>query len=225
MKKAVLKITGKVFSEGNASLLKELAEIVKEFFLDGGKIAVVTGGGQAARAYIGLAYEAGLSKAWQDVLGVAASRINALLFAAMLDDAAYYPIPESIEEFLSGWATGKVVVMGGLQPGQSTNAVSAALAELVRADALINATVVDGVYDKDPKEYDDARLLKKLTFKELRKYLRQEYMPGKYELIDPVALGIAERSGIPILFVNAMKPDSVRKALKGDRSQGTYVAP
>jgi len=212
-----------VFTEDKVEVLSEVAQYVAEFRDSGGRIAVVTGGGETARRYIRMGSSIGLSKSWQDVLGINSARLNALLMAALLDDSSYLPIPRSIDDFLQGWATGKVVVMGGLQPGQSTNAVAAAIAELVNADILINATVVDGVYDKDPEKYSDAKLMKKVSISQLKKYLKQSYLPGKYELLDPIALNIVERSCLKVIFLNALKPHLIQEALKGNYGVGTLL--
>ena len=212
-----------MFTEDKVEVLSEVAQYVAEFRGSRGRIAVVTGGGETARRYIRMGSFIGLSKSWQDVLGINSARLNALLMAALLDDSSYLPIPRSIDDFLQGWATGKVVVMGGLQPGQSTNAVAAAIAELVNADILINATVVDGVYDKDPEKYSDAKLMKKVTISQLKKYLKQSYLPGKYELLDPIALNIVERSRLKVIFLNALKPHLIQEALKGNYEVGTLL--
>ena len=212
-----------MFTEDKVEVLSEVAQYVAEFRDSGGRIAVVTGGGETARRYIRMGSSIGLSKSWQDVLGINSARLNALLMAALLDDSSYLPIPRSIDDFLQGWATGKVVVMGGLQPGQSTNAVAAAIAELVNADILINATVVDGVYDKDPEKYSDAKLMKKVSISQLKKYLKQSYLPGKYELLDPIALNIVERSCLKVIFLNALKPHLIQEALKGNYEVGTLL--
>ena len=224
MRKVVLKLSGKVFNNEDITSVIQAAKYVEEFVIGGGRIAIVTGGGSLARNYIDLASRASVNKSWQDLIGIIASRMNALLLASMLSKYVYFPIPSSIEEFLQGWSTGKVVIMGGLQPGQSTNAVSAAIAELIQADLLINATVVNGIYDKDPRICKDAKLLSKVSISELRKYLNQAYMPGKYELMDPVAQGIIERSGLRVIILNARKPENIMKALKGDLSIGTLIS-
>jgi len=223
LRKVVLKLSGKVFNSKDFKSVMQIAKYIEEFIASGGRIAVVTGGGSLARDYIDLAREAGVNKSWQDVIGIIASRMNAFLLGSILSRYTYFPIPSSVEEFLQGWSTGKVVIMGGLQPGQSTNAVSAAIAELIQADLLINATVVDGVYDKDPNIYSDAKLLRRVDVAELRKYLHQAYMPGKYELLDPVALSIIERSRLRVIILNARKPEKVLKALRGNLTVGTLI--
>ena len=125
---------------------------------------------------------------------------------------------------MTAWSTGKVVVLGGLQPGQSTNAVAATVADMVGADLLINATNVDGVYDKDPKTHPDARLLKTVTIEELERILaEQTSKPGRYELLDKVALNIIRRSKIKTVFINAFKIDQVKAALSKREDVGTQI--
>jgi len=221
--RVVLKLTGKVFEPNNEQVLLEVIEILREKALTD-RIVVITGGGKTARKYVELGRKIGVSNAWLDLLGMEGSRINALLLAASLGELAYTPIPRSVDEVLQGLSTGKVVVLGGLQPGQSTNAVSAMIAELVRADLLINATNVDGVYDRDPSKYPDAKPLKEVSIQQLAEMLRsQDFRPGHYELLDAVALRIIARSRIKVVFVNAFKPETIRTAWQLRQEAGTWV--
>ncbi len=222
--KVVLKLTGKVFEEGYEDLIKGIASLVSEKVGIGDRVAVITGGGSTARKYVELGGRCGLSNSWMDLLGIKASRLNALLFAAVLKGRAYLPIPTSIGEFLNAWSTGKVVVLGGLQPGQSTNAVAAVIAELINADLLINATNVDGVYLEDPKRKPGLKPLKEVRIDVLKRIVsEQRFLPGHYELLDAVALRIIERSRIKLVFVNAFKIDKLRKAWNLSPDAGTWV--
>ena len=222
--KVVIKVTGKLFAQGNEGIVKDFASVIINCITRGNRIAVVTGGGPTARSYIQFGSKLGLSNAVLDLLGIESSRLNALVFAALLGDYSYLPIPRSINEFMMAWSTGKVVVLGGLQPGQSTNAVAAIVADIVGADLLINATNVDGVYDKDPKTYPDARLLKTVKIEELERILaEQASKPGRYELLDKVALNIIRRSKIKTVFINAFKIDQVEAALSKREDIGTQI--
>lgn len=225
MERVVIKLSGKVFNPENIKTLVDLTRIILEFKRDGIKIAVVVGGGETARRYISMASDAGISLGWQDILGIGASRLNAMLLSAMLGDYAYYPIPTRIEDFIHAWNLDKIAVGGGLQPGQSTNAVAASLAELLNAELLINATTVDGVYDKDPRIEPDAKILKELTTRDLKSVLMQSYVPGRYELLDPVALSIIERARLQVVFINAFKPYMLRSVLTGERVYGSWIRP
>lgn len=225
MNRVVIKLTGKLFSQENIKVLREIAGIIVEYKGRGLKLAVVVGGGETARKYINMASEAGASLGWQDILGIGASRLNAMLFSALLGDHAYYPIPTRIEEFIHAWNLDKIAVGGGLQPGQSSNAVAASLAELLNAELLINATTVDGVYERDPRVDPHARILKELTIEELKSVLTQSYVPGKYELLDPIAISIIERAKLNVVFINAFKPYMLRSVLSGEKIYGSWVIP
>jgi len=74
--------------------------------------------------------------------------------------------------------------MGGTEPGHSTDAVAALLAECVRADLFINASDIDGIYDKDPKKSRDAKRREKMSAEDLLELVKGNAMgAGKYELV------------------------------------------
>ncbi len=221
--KVVLKLTGKLFHDVSSELLIRHSQIIRERFSVGDKFVIVCGGGPIAREYIRISRRLRINEGWSDLLGIEVSRINALLMNTLLGDIAYKHVPRNVDEFLTAWSSGKVVTLGGLQPGQSTNAVAMIVAELAGADLMINATDVDGVYDKDPKRYSDAKLLPKVTVEELRRIVRGNALAGSYELFDHLALTIAERSRIKLYFVNAFQPDNIIKILEGSDFVGTEV--
>jgi len=121
-------------------------------------------------------------------------------------------------------AVGRALVLGGLQPGQSTNAVAALAAEITRADFLVNATDVSGVYTTDPKKDPKAKLLRSVNVDKLLSWaLAGDVYAGKYELLDPVALKIMQRAKIPTRFVSMEDPSNITSALRG-RDIGTLVS-
>ncbi len=223
IRKVVVKITGKVFDDEAPEALLGIAGIVKRKSEEGYRFALVTGGGRRAREYIELGRRLGLSEGVLDVVGIEASRVNALLLASLLGHRAYLPVPRSVDELLRAWSSGRVVVAGGLQPGQSTNAVAAVVAELVGADVLVNATDVDGVYDSDPRLNPGARLLREVRAEDLEVLLSSRELAGRYELFDRVALSVVRRSRIPLAFVNAFRAEEVLKAIEGREFVGTRV--
>lgn len=118
-----------------------------------------------------------------------------------------------------------IVVLGGLQPGQSTNAVAALAAEAMRADLLVNATDVGGVYTADPRKDPNAKKLDKVTPEELMTILSTEgFRAGEYQLMDPLAIRIIQRSGLPVVIVDGRDPSNIEKALRGKRI-GTRIVP
>ncbi|WP_180385462.1 UMP kinase [Pyrodictium delaneyi] len=219
----VVKVSGKHINPEKPNMVKGYAEVFRSLHREGYRLAVVVGGGPVARAYIAAAREAGVNRALQDVLGIEAARLNARLLAAALHPEAYPEPPRSIWEALEAAATGKIVIAGGFQPGQSTAGVAALLAEALNADLLVLATTVDGVYTADPRRSPEAKLIPRLDYETLRKVLQQSVEPGRYELLDPLALSIVERSKIPVRVVNGSDPDNVARVVRGS-DVGSLIA-
>jgi len=223
-KTVVVKISGKHFSPSNPDRIRGYVDVVKQLYDEGYGLAIVVGGGRLARDYIGLASRLGARKGYLDIIGIEAARLNARLLIALLEGVAYPEPPRSIWEALEAAATGKVVVAGGFQPGQSTAGVAALLAEALSADMLVLATTVDGVYTSDPRRNPRARLIPRLSYEELRRVLSQTVEPGRYELLDPLAITILERSRIPARVVNGSEPGNVLRAVRGE-DVGSLVEP
>jgi uridylate kinase len=132
-----------------------------------------------------------------------------------LGPVAYAHIPKDLDGVVAAVASGKIVVAGGLHPGQSTNATSAQIAEKIKADMFINATDVDGIYDKDPKKNKTAKLFHQIRLRQLRNMLAHESsMAGTYDLMDLVALKVIERSKIRTRVVKS-DPNIIRRAVEG----------
>jgi uridylate kinase len=227
MKKIVIKFGGSVLYKENMTLnidlIQRIIDVINKLDEEGHRIAIVVGGGKLARVIIQASDVLGHVTTFKDILAVESTRIHALLVIASLKDKAYLLVPRSFEEVGKALSSGKIVVSGGLQPGQSTSAVSALLAEYWGADMLINLTNVDKVYDKDPNRYKDAKPIDKMTTEELTKIISiQEEEPGKYDLFDIVGCEILNRSKIKLIFTSGANPENILKAVKGE-PVGTIV--
>ncbi len=223
MKSVLIKVSGKIITPSNPGLIRGYAEVIKEIVYRGFRVAVVVGGGGIAREYVNCAKKLGLGDGIADALGIEISRVNALLLAYALGEHGYRPVPRSIEEVERAWMSGKVVVVGGLQPGQSTSGTAAVIAELLGIKLMLYATNVDGIYDKDPRRHPDARKLDVVKVSELKDILQQGFEAGRYELLDPVAIGIVKRAGIEVVVFNGFNPSNVVLAL--EKKIGTLVVP
>ena len=206
----------------NIDLFKRYSRLFSEIY-DGGRWCIVVGGGEEARRYVKAARSLGVNESICDLIAVKVTRINALLLASLLGERAIQKIPESLEELIQYSSRGRIVVMGGLQPGQSTIAVSALAAEAINADKLIVATDVDGIYTDDPKLNPDARLLEEVTLSQLMKIVEKtSHKAGEYKLIDMVAYKVLSRSHIQTIYLNGIDPENVRRAIMGERV-GTLI--
>lgn len=219
----VLKITGKAFS-ASPQLLRRYVNVIKSL-LDARRLVVVTGGGAFAREYIEIAKAVGVeSNYWLDLIGIAASRLNSILLISALGSHAYPRPPESIEEVVKATGCYKLVVVGGLIPGQSTASVLLQVAEALGTRRVYYYSAIGKVYDKDPTKYPDAKPLSVITARELKHLLDQKAVPGEYALIDANALEISMRSGIEIQLLDYKEPEQIHHALEGE-NPGTVIIP
>jgi uridylate kinase len=199
----VIKLSGKVFGYETAYDLKRYAGMLSKIS-EKVQPVVVAGGGKVARHYISSARSFGSDEASLDILGIEVSRLNARLMILALGDQAYPAVPKDLEQVSKAVTAGRIVVTGGLHPGQSTNATAALIAEKVKASKFLNATDVSGIYDSDPHKNKSAKLLDEITVKKCIDLLGSEdSAAGGYDLMDIVALKVIERSKIPTVVLKS----------------------
>jgi uridylate kinase len=222
--RAVVKLGGALFRrEPDVTALKDMGRTLGGFVEEGNQLVLVAGGGENARTYIGAARKLGAEESTCDLLGIQITRANAELLRLALGSIASSKIPTTLSDLPHFIGPGKAVVMGGLQPGQSTNAVAALAAEITRAEILVNGTDVDGVYDQDPKKNPKAKLIRSVHVDKLLTWaMGGEVFAGRYELLDPLAIKIMQRARIPTRFVSLGDPINIIAALQG-KEIGTKV--
>jgi uridylate kinase len=189
------------------------------------RLFVVAGGGGEARRYIDVARGLGIDEGTADEIGILVTRLNATLLIASLGDAAFPRVAGSQTEAIAFSQSEKIVVMGGITPGQTTDAVAAVLAERAGADLLVNLTSVDGIYSADPEKVKGAVRYEQITPKKLIAAVGGAALrAGANTVIDIVAARVIERSGVPLLVMDGRNPlDLERAVLKGEFT-GTVVS-
>jgi len=222
--RAVVKLGGALFRrEPEVTELKAMGKALGGYVEDGNQLVLVAGGGENARTYISAARKLGAEESTCDLIGIQITRANAELLCLALGSIASSKIPTSLSDLPHCVGSGKAVVMGGLQPGQSTSAVAALAAEITRADILVNGTDVDGVYTEDPKKNPKAKLIRSVHVDKLLNWaMGGEVFAGRYELLDPLAIKIMQRAKIPTRFVSLGDPSNIIAALQG-KDVGTKV--
>ncbi|MCI6775003.1 MAG: UMP kinase [Methanobrevibacter boviskoreani] len=221
--KIVVAIGGSILiHDYNAKMFKIYSDILKDLSKEH-ELFVVVGGGKPAREYISVVRELGCGEAQSDAIGIEVTRINAQLLLSALGDSAYQKVPENFKEALEYSAFGKIIVMGGTEPAHSTDAVSAILAEYINADLLINLTSVDGMYDKDPNKFEDAKLISEIHASDLVKFLEgKDVKAGTYEFFDMTAAQMIKRSKLETVIANGEDPENLVKIVNGE-TIGTRV--
>jgi uridylate kinase len=189
------------------------------------QVFIVIGGGGEARRYIDVARSLGIDEAASDELGIMITRINASLLLWALGEFAYPAVARDYTDALKYAESKKIVVMGGVTPGQTTDAVSAVLAERVKADLLINATSIDGIYSEDPKKNSSAEKFETMTPEDLISIVSEGKMgAGSNNVIDLVAAKIIQRSMIPLIVLDGTDTKNLTEALVKGKFCGSVVS-
>ena len=222
--RVVVRIGGSVVaSPVNAELMSKYADLLRALKEQGHEVAVVVGGGSLAREFITVAKNLGLDEQAQDEIAISVSRLFAQLFLKKLGDISGRKVALTLDDAAECLSEGKIVVMGGLKPGITTDAVAALVAERINAKLLVKGTDQDGVYDKDPRKHADAVRLDRLSFDDLpRIFEESQHKAGMHQIVDPVAVKILKRERIKLIVVNGFKPENVLAAVNGEKV-GTVI--
>jgi uridylate kinase len=230
-KRVLLKLSGEAFSGGkplgiDILTVRRLAEEIKEVHQHGIDIAVIIGGGNIMRG--GEASRNGIDRATADHMGMLATVINALALQDALEKTDIATRVQSAiemaavaEPFIRRRAIrhlekGRVVILaaGTGNPYFSTDTAAALRALELHADAVLKATNVDGVYNRDPKLHADAT-----------KFQRLEYMEAirlGLGVMDLTAFTLCKENDMPIVVFDINAPGSILSAAKGE-TIGTYI--
>ena len=222
--RVVIRVGGSVAASPiNPELINKYASLLKEIKHKGHEVVVVTGGGQLAREFIATAKSLELPMQAQDELAISVSRLFAQLFQKKLASDACSKIAATLDEAAECLSDGKIMFMGGLRPGITTDTVAALVAERIGADLLLKGTDQDGIYNKDPRKHKDAVKLDRISFDSLQSVLEEsEHKAGIHQIVDPEAVKVLRRTRVKLVVVNGFKPENIRAALNGMKV-GTIV--
>ncbi|GAB7092165.1 UMP kinase [Halorubrum luteum] len=202
------------------------ADALERVAADGCEVGVVVGGGGVAREYIETARELGADEVQLDRLGIGTTRLNARLLIAALGDRASLSPAEEYDDAAASLRRGEVSIMGGVTPGQTTDAVAAAFAEAVDADLLVYATSADGVYDVDPNVHENATQYAELTPAELVDIvLPMSRNAGASAPVDLLAAKLIDRAGLRSVVLDGTDPSAIVDAVLRGEHSGTDVVP
>lgn len=202
----------------NAFIREKLAQDPsRQFFL-------VIGGGATARHYRDAGQEVigrELTRDDLDYLGIHATKLNAHLIRTIFRDIAHPYIIKNYEIIRK--AEEPVVVAAGWKPGWSTDYDAILLCQDYGVDTVINLSNVTKVYDKDPNEFKDATPIDKMTWKEFRTMIGDEWTPGMHAPFDPIAAKKADELGVKVVIMSGKDLDNLEKYFKGEEFVGTTI--
>lgn len=230
--RVILKLSGEVLAgDGgfgiNPTVIRGLAEELREVHALGAQIGVVIGGGNIIRG-IAAANE-GMDRAAADYVGMLASVMNGVALQDALEKLDVYTrvlsaieIREVAEPYIRRRAIrhfekGRMVIFaGGIgSPFFSTDTAAALRAAEVRADVVLKATKVDGVYSADPEKDANAVRYDRLTYSEV---LRQSL-----QFMDQAAIAVCRENDLPIVVFDMTVPGNIHKVIAGE-AVGTRVS-
>lgn len=219
--KVVMSVGGSVLASPTPDIeyIKALASILIDLKTKGYRLFVVVGGGRLAREYIDYAKKLGGTDEFCDELGILATRMNALLLKAALGTHA----TDIASSYEGACASKEIFLMGGLKPGRTTDTVAAGLAALCKADLLVNATNVNGVYDSDPRKKPDAKMYESLSYDELLKLVSASHTAGISTVIDKGAANLIKARKIRTAVLNGKDLENLRTCIRGGKFKGTII--
>lgn len=230
-KRILLKLSGEALS-GNKGhgiepeILRTFSEEIKEVFQSGVEVALVLGGGNIHRGVVGT--DKGMDRTTSDHMGMLATVINAL---AMQDSLENLGVPtrlltaiemkEIAEPYIRRRAVRHlekkrvVIFAGGTgNPFFTTDTAASLRANEINADLILKATKVDGVYDKDPQKFKDAKKFEELSYIDvLNKGLK---------VMDSTAISLCMDNNIDIVVFNVFQKGNIKRVVKGEKI-GTLV--
>jgi uridylate kinase len=232
-RRIILKLSGEVLrntEDGDpidTIILRNICEEVKKVADIGVEVGLVIGGGNIFRGLSG-AEMRGVDRTTGDYMGMLSTVINGLAFMDCLEKLdvtvrlqSAIPMDKLAEPFILRRATrhlerGRVVIFAGGtgNPYFSTDTCAALRASEIGADMLMKATKVDGIYDKDPNQHDDAV-----------KYDHLEYIDAlrdRLNVMDSTAFSLCMENKMPILVFSMREPGSILRAVMGEHI-GTRV--
>ena len=230
-KKILLKLSGEalmgdqefgISSDVIASYAKQIKEIVDL----GVEVSIVIGGGNIFRGISGAAQ--GVDRVTGDHMGMLATVINSLALQNSIEKLGVptrvqtaIEMPKIAEPFIKRRAQrhlekGRVVIFGAGtgNPYFTTDTAAALRAIEMETDVVIKATKVDGIYDKDPVKYPDAKKYETVTYNEV--------LAKDLKVMDATAISLCRENKLPIIVFNSLIEGNLKKVVMGEHI-GTIV--
>ncbi len=230
-KRALLKISGEALagSEGygiNTEVIKQVAEEIKSVTEQNIQLGVVIGGGNIFRGVAAAAK--GMDRASSDYMGMLATCINALALQDALENLGVQTRVQSAiemaqiaEPYIRRKAVrhlekGRIVIFaaGTGNPYFTTDTAAALRGMEINAEIILKATNVDGIYDKDPKKFDDATKVTSIG--------HHEALSQGLRVIDSTAISLCMDNKMPISIFKLMQKGNILSVLKGE-SVGSII--
>lgn len=210
----------------DTEFLSQLNLLIRKKVAQGKRFMLIAGGGKICRHYQEAARNVigNINDEDLDWLGIHATRFNAHLLRTIFQDIAHPRIITNYDKKLFNWKE-PVAIGAGWKPGWSTDYDAVILARDYKAQLVINLSNINGVYDKDPKKFKDAQLIKKITWEEMEKIIGNKWSPGFNSPFDPVATPLAKKLGLTVIITYGKDLKNIENIIDKESFDGTVVTP
>ena len=212
----------------NTQILKYIADEIEDLVRNSVEVAVVVGGGNIIRG-VSAAKDGIIKRTSGDYMGMLATVINAVALQEALEHNGVYARVQSAikleqiaETFIVRRAKrhlekGRVVIFaaGTGNPFFTTDTAATLRATEIEASMIIKATKVDGVYDKDPNKFPDAKKLDIISY--------EDAMNDHIKVMDDTSIALAKDNSLPIVVCDMFKKGNLLKIINGDFSSASIV--
>ena len=225
-KRVLLKLSGEALAAGQGfgvdeTRIHQIAAELEDVHSLGVEIAIVVGGGNFFR---GVAEQArDMDRVAADHMGMLATVINALALQDALEKRGVFTrvmtaieMNQVAEPFIRRRAIrhlekGRIVIFaaGTGSPYFSTDTAASLRAMEIKADAILKATKVDGVYDADPIVVKDAKLFDRISYMDVLKL--------GLKVMDSTAISLCKDNNLPIVVFNLNRPGNIRRVVTGEK--------
>lgn len=197
---------------------------IRNKIAEGRRFFITVGGGSTARQYIEAARKiAGKISDWDlDFLGIHSTELNAHFIRTIFRDIAHPRVILNYEKKIENLRE-PLVIAAGWKPGCSTDYDAMLLVRDYGAQALINMSNIEGVYNKDPNKFKDAVFIEKLTWENYQKMTNQKWSPGTNVPFDPQATVLAKDLKCTV-YIIGRDLDNLDKLLKAEKFKGTVIS-
>jgi uridylate kinase len=207
----------------DTDFLSRFRALISEKVGQGFSFYIITGGGKTARRYqdAAIAVHGDLTRDDLDWLGIHSTRLNGHLLRTIFREEAH---PELIKDPSQAVESAEPVIVGaGWKPGWSTDYCAVEAAKSLGAKRVVNLSNIDYVYDKDPRKFEDAQKIERITWPEFRKLIPSEWDPGLSSPFDPVAAREAEALHLEVAIMSGAHLDRFSAYLDGKPFIGTVI--
>ena len=196
--------------------IHEIAAEIREVHSLGVEIAIVVGGGNFFR---GVAEQArDMDRVSADHMGMLATVINALALQDALEKQSIFTRVMIRRRAIRHLEKGRVVIFaaGTGSPYFSTDTAASLRAMEIKADAILKATKVEGIYDADPNLVKDATMFDKITY--------LEFLKRGLKVMDSTAISLCRDNSLPIVIFNLNKSGNIRRVVTGEKVGSLVMA-